>query len=94
MPDSPFPPEVPQIDEAVRITPVKEDYAPRNYKAFCEESHVVSRFFALDYGDRRYVEVCLSGKMIGMIRFNLKASSWSTKFDNQEVQVEVEKILQ
>lgn len=94
MSDSPFPPEVPQIDEAVRITPVKEDYAPRNYKFFCEESHVVSRFFAIDYGDRRYVEVCLSGQMIRIIRFNLEASSWSTKFDDQTVQVEVEKILE
>lgn len=94
MSGSPFPSEVPQIDEAVRITPVKEDYVPRDYKYFCEESHVVSRFYAVDYGDRRYVEVCLGGKMIGMIRFNLEASSWSTMFDRQMVQVEVERILE
>lgn len=94
MSGSPFPSEVPQIDEAVRITPVKEDYVPRNYKDFCEESHVVSRFIAVDYADRRYVEVCLSGKLIGMLRFNLGSSSWSTTFDDQTVQVEVEKIME
>lgn len=95
MSDSSFPPEIPKIDEAVRITPVKEDYAPRNYKFFCEESHVVSRFLAFDYEGKPYkIEVCLSGRMIPIIYFNQTSQSWSTKFDDQEVQVEVEKILE
>lgn len=89
-----FPAEIPKTDELVRITPIKEDYAPRNYKFFCEESHVVSRFFAVDYGDRRYVEVCLSGHMIRKLRFNLESSTWSVKFDDLTIQVEVEKILE
>ena len=92
--DSHFPPEVPGIDQAVRITPVPVDYVPRNYKFFCEESHVVSRFFAIDYGDRQYVEICLSGQMIRMIRFSLEHQTWSAHFDGQKIQLEVEKILE
>jgi len=94
MTDSQFPSEVPDTDQTVRITPVLVDYVPRNYKWFCEESHVVSRFFAVDYGDRKYVEVSLSGRMITLIRFNLATSSWSTSFDGITVQLEVEKVLE
>lgn len=92
--DSSFPPEVPPIDGAVRITPITVDYVPRNYKFFCEESHVVSRFFAIDHAGRRYVEVLLSGEMIRKLRFNLQTSTWSIYFDDQTIQVEVEKILE
>ncbi len=94
MSDSHFPPEVPHIDEAVRITPVTVDYVPREYKFFCEESHVVSRFFAIDHADRQYVEVHLSGEMIRKIHFSLEASTWFIQFDGQRIQVEVEKILE
>jgi len=93
MSDFQFPPEVPDTDQTVRVTPVLVDYVPRNYKWFCEESHVVSRFFAVDYGDRKYVEVSLSGRMISLIRFNLSASTWSTDFDGMRIQLEVENIL-
>lgn len=92
--DSHFPPEVPNIDEAVRITPVVEDYVPREYKFFCEESHVISRFFAIDHADRKYVMIYLSGAKIREINFNLEYQTWSTHFDGQRVQLEVEKILE
>lgn len=94
MGNSHFPPEVPQIGEAVKITPVKEDYITRTYNFFCEESHVTSRFFAIDYANRQYVEVHLSGENIRKLRFNLENSSWSIQFDDQQIQVEVEKILE
>lgn len=92
--DSHFPPEVPNIDEAIRITPVVEDYVPREYKFFCEESHVMSRFFAIDHADRKYVVVQLSGSQIREINFGLEHQNWFTTFDGQRVQLEVEKILE
>lgn len=91
--DSHFPEEVPNIDDSVRVTPVLVDYVVRNYKFFCEESHVTSRFFATDYADRQCVEISLTGERIRNVRFNLKTSTWSIQFDNQTIQVEVEKIL-
>lgn len=92
--DSLFPPEVPHIDEAVRITLVRVDHSPRNYKDFCEESRVTSRIVLQDYANRRYVLVSLNGNVIRELRFNLKTLSWSTEFDDQRVYVEVEKILE
>lgn len=94
MPDSHFPPEVPNIDDAIRITPVREEYVPREYKFFCEESHVMSRFFAIDHADRKYIIVSLSGDKIRQIDFNVEHQTWSTFFDEQRVQLEVEKILE
>lgn len=94
MSNSHFPPEIPQISDAVRITPVTVDYVPRHYKFFCEESYVVSRFFAIDYEDNEFVEVCLGGERIGKLHFNLKSSTWSIDFDDLRIQVEVEKILE
>ena len=91
--ESLFPPEVPNIDEAIRVKPVMVDYVSRNYKFFCEESHVTSRFFAIDYADRKHVEVDLTGEKIRKIRFSLEYGTWWTHFDDKRIQLEVEKIL-
>jgi hypothetical protein len=90
--DAFFPPEVPEIGDLVRITPVTVDYVVRNYKFFCQEAFVSSRFYALDYNDRKFVEVWLSGDMIRTVRFSLANSTWSTDFDEQTTQLEIEKI--
>ena len=70
------------------------DYVPRNYKFFCEESHVTSRFFATDYADRKYVEVSLTGEKIRKIHFSIEHGTWWTHFDDLRIQLEVEKILE
>lgn len=69
--ESYFPLEVPSIDDSVRITPITDDL-PSDYKFFCEESHVTSRLFAIDYTGREYIEVHLTGEKIRNICFNLK----------------------
>lgn len=94
MTDSPFPSEIPNVGDLLRITPVIQDYVVRNYKFFCVEAYVTSRFYALDYTDRRYIEVWLGSQYVPTIRFNLEALSWSANFDNQITQMEVEKILE
>lgn len=94
MQDSIFPPEVPRVGDLLRITPVRQDYVVRNYKFFCEEVYVTSRFYALDYADRKFIEVGLGGQYVSMIFFNLETSSWSAHFDGKITQMEVEKILE
>jgi hypothetical protein len=95
MPNSPFPPEVPNIGTLVRITPVKIDYVVRHYKDFCEEAYVTSRFFAIDYAGRTFIEVSLGGRMIiEPLRFNPQNQMWLTMFDDQDQQVQLEIIME
>ena len=73
MSESPFPPEFPLVGDLVRITPVKEDYVPKNYKFFCEESHVISRFFGISYSGEEYCPlISLGGDYIREVTFNQK----------------------
>jgi len=90
-----FPPEIPQIGDDIRVTPVKVDYVPRNYKFFCEEASVVSRFFGTSYdGNAFCIEVFLNGRYISRLIYNQKYNTWNTNFDDMQIQVEVEKLLQ
>ncbi len=91
--DQVFPPEVPKSGDLLQITPVKEEYVPKQYKFFCVEAAVVSRFFAIDHADRKYVILYLNGE-IREINFDLEHGTWSTNFDHQRLQVEINQILE
>jgi hypothetical protein len=93
MTDQVFPPEVPNLGDLLRITPIREEYVPNEYKFFCEEAYVVSRFFAIDHADRKFIVFRMGGE-IREINFNIKNETWFIHFDNQRLQVEIEKILE
>ena len=95
MNESHFLPEVPEVGSLVRITPIQgEPLRKGEYKFFCEESSVVSRYFIIDYDDRKYVKLFLNGELIREIQFDSSHQTWSTEFEKQTIQVEVEKILE
>ncbi len=95
MPNSSFPPEIPNIGTLVRVTPVKIDYVVRHYKDFCEEAYVVSRFSATSYDGTSVIEVSLGGRMITEpLRFNPENQMWLTMFDDQDQQVQLEIIME
>lgn len=93
--ESVFPPEVPCVGDLVQITPIQgEPLLNKHYKYFCEEVHVVSRFLATDYDDRKYLQIYVGGTLIREIRFNLEHQTWSIGSDKEKIQVEVKKILE
>ena len=94
MAESPFPLEFPRVGDLLRITPVKEDYVG-NYKFFCEEAHVLSRFISISYdGKQNLPSLNFGGRYIKELTFSPKYDTWHTAFDRQVIQVEVEKILE
>ncbi len=92
--DSPFPSEVPGISDAIRIKPIDAEPLQRFYRSFCQETFVAGRFWAIDYCGRQYLEVHLSSGRISVIHFNLEHKTWFVHFDDQRIQLEVEKILE
>ncbi len=93
MSDSPFPPEVPKIGDLLRVTPEKVDYVVHHYRDFCEEAHVTSRFFAIDYEGRPFIEISLGGRRLTEpLRFNPRNQMWLTLFDGQDRMINIEVI--
>ena len=94
MSDYVFPPEVPQVGALIRITPVKVDYDVRNYRDFCEEAYVTSRFGSVNY---ERVENCVvvftGGFFIDQLSYNQSTHCWTAFFDDMHVHVEVEVII-
>ncbi len=95
MTNSPFPPEVPKVGDLLRVTPVKVDYVVHHYKDFCEEAHVVSRFYATDYEGNPIIEVTIGGKMMSEpLRFYPQKQMCLCFFDGHDRIVNVEVILE
>lgn len=95
MTDSPFPAHIPKIGELLRVSPVKIDYVVNHYQDFCEEAHVVSRFFAKDYEGKTIIEVSLGGRLlVEPLRFSLESSMCLTVFDGHDRIVQMESILE
>ena len=88
-----FPPEVPSIDDSIRVTVVTDDL-PSDYKFFMEESHVTSRLFAIDYNNRTYIEIHLTGETIRQVIFIPESGNWWTSsFHGKRATLEIKKIL-
>ena len=95
MSDSPFPPNIPKLGDLLRVTPQVVDYVVCNYKHFCEEAYVTSRFFATDYEGNTIIEITLGGHMLTEpLRFNPKNQMYLIRFDTQDRIVNVEVILE
>lgn len=93
--DEIFPPEVPKVGDLLRVTPTPVDYVPRNYKFFCEEAHVISRFTGKSYDGTNFcIEVFLGGRYLNRLFYNQTYKTWSVNFDDQTINVEVEVILE
>lgn len=95
MSNSPFPSEIPEIGDLLRVTPEKVDYVVHHYKDFCEEAFVTSRFFATDYEGNPIIEITLGGRRLTEpLRFSPKNQMCLTFFDGQDRMVNFEVILE
>ena len=91
MDDLTYPPEVPKVGALLRVTPTKVDYDVHNYRDFCEEAYVTSRFIATTYEGSTIIEVSLGGRMLtSPLRYNPQNKMWLISFDNQDIIVTVE----